>query len=128
VAVSPDGRLLVSAGDDRAIRVWDFQSREAVRHLADAHGGTVKGLAFHPGGRRVASCGHDGAVKVWDVEHGAKQRAELIALADNDSPFTAIAFSPDGTLLAACDREGAVRVWDGTPLPEASEQSDAGKE
>jgi serine/threonine protein kinase/WD40 repeat protein len=118
LALSPDGRVLVSAGDDRAIRLWGFESREPVRSLEDAHRGIVKGLAFHPDGRRLASCGNDGAVKVWDVEHGA----ELLALVDNDSPFNAIAFSPDGGLLAACDQEGAVRVWDGTPLDEPDKE------
>src|ERR1700722_20937181 len=33
MAYTPDGRYLISAGDDKAVRVWDLKENKAVRTL-----------------------------------------------------------------------------------------------
>ena len=33
MAYTPDGRYLISAGDDKAVRVWDLQENKAVRTI-----------------------------------------------------------------------------------------------
>src|SRR4051812_48691051 len=53
VAFSPDGRLLVSAGSDRAIRLWDVAGRRCIRAL-NGHTDTIRQVAFAPDGRTIA--------------------------------------------------------------------------
>src|SRR5205085_9909801 len=56
VARSPDSRLLLSASDDKTLRLWDVQRGRQVRELT-GHTGSVCCGVFSPDGRQVASAG-----------------------------------------------------------------------
>jgi WD40 repeat protein len=66
LAVSDNGRILASGGEDRAIRLWEVPSG---RQLAqwDAHPASVTALAFKPGGMVLLSGAADGSLKLWDL-------------------------------------------------------------
>src|SRR5205807_1447919 len=82
VALSPDGRLLVTAnsgpapGDKPApveILFWDTGTGKRLFALT-GHDKTVNCLAFNPAGDRLASASVDGTVKVWDVADTGRLR------------------------------------------------------
>lgn len=73
VAVSPDGKLVASCGNDHLVKLWSAADGAAVRTLA-GHDCHVYNVAFHPGGTRLASCDLKGTVKEWDVTTGAAVR------------------------------------------------------
>jgi len=66
VAFSPGGRRLASAGDDRAIILWDPDRREPVFTLR-GHAGGVTRVAFSPDGLLLASGSFDWTVRIWDA-------------------------------------------------------------
>jgi WD40 repeat protein len=107
VAVSPDGRILASAGHDRVVKLWDLAGRRVVRSLI-AHTATIRGLSFSPDGRTLASGSADGTIVLWDAGSGA----ELRALHGDAYSFWRIQFSPDGRTLAAGGQGGLVKLWD----------------
>ncbi|TCJ40026.1 hypothetical protein E0504_06790 [Parafrankia sp. BMG5.11] len=71
LAFSPDGRHLVTGGDDHKVRIWDVERGSRTEaHTPDEHHRKVTHVAYHPDGRRVASTSHDGKVRIWNVETG----------------------------------------------------------
>ncbi len=69
VAYAPDGAFLVSASDDRTLRVWgpeDGRERLVLR----GHAAPVCGCDVHPAGRWIASVCDDGELRIWQADDG----------------------------------------------------------
>ena len=51
--LSPDGKILASAGEDQTIRIWDARSGEQLQQLT-GHPGPVLSVAYAPDGAALA--------------------------------------------------------------------------
>ena len=76
VVFTPDGKLLISGGDDGLIKFWDYNTGALVRTLTHGdylNGGTLLKLSVSPDGKYIASTGngYNLVVKVWRVADGA---------------------------------------------------------
>jgi len=67
---TPDGRQIVSGGDDRSVRIWDVASGQC-RHTLIRHTNSVQGVAVHPAGQWLATCALDTTINVWQLADGA---------------------------------------------------------
>ena len=67
VALTPDGRRLLTASHDGSIRAWDANTGEPGPQF-DWGIGPVTALAFAPDGLTCAAGGLNGKVVVWDVD------------------------------------------------------------
>jgi WD40 repeat protein len=61
------GDLLVTAGDDFTVKLWNPNDLAQQPAVLRQHHGIVRALAFHPAGDRLASGGDDHAILVWTV-------------------------------------------------------------
>jgi serine/threonine protein kinase/WD40 repeat protein len=66
LAVSPDGRILASGGDDRTIYLWEIPTGRILARW-HAHDAGVTALAFSPDNKTLISAAADGSVKLWDL-------------------------------------------------------------
>ena len=65
---SSNGKYIVSCGDDKAVRVWDFESGECLKVL-EGHTDWVSSCCISLDSRYIVSCGSDKTVRVWDFQH-----------------------------------------------------------
>ena len=106
VAVSPDGRFIVSGSDDKTVKVWDAASGRLLRSL-DGHTDRVRAVALSPDGRTIVSGSWDHTIRAWNLTSG-----ESCVLFWNDAAIHSLALSGDGQLLACGDRTGRVWIFD----------------
>ncbi|GHF65157.1 hypothetical protein GCM10010218_53280 [Streptomyces mashuensis] len=100
------GPLLVSAGNDGAVRLWDTSTGHG-RTILRGHGRKVVSLAFDHTGTQLAACGNDGVVRLWEPATGRRVR-ELTGL--NDRLVSAV-FTPGAPVLATASSDGDVYLW-----------------
>lgn len=100
---SPDGKLLISAGEDYQVIVWDFARRMPVKTLSE-HKGVVTTIAFSPDGRWFFTGSEDETAILWNAESFEKQ----IVWHDHPAPIITASFSSDGSLLAYARKDGVV--------------------
>ncbi len=100
IALSPDGRTLVSVGNDNKAIVWDLARRER-RATLTTHTYHVSAVAFAPSGKWFATAGADEKVIVWDTTNCEK----IATVPATHRGVDAIAFTADERLLIAPGRE-----------------------
>ena len=100
VAVSPDGRRVVSGSYDDTVAVWDLESGARIHQLA-GHQDGVRSVAVSPDGRRIVSGSDDTTVAVWDLESG-----DRLATLAFDGVVLSVAWLRDGRSILAGDTQG----------------------
>jgi WD40 repeat protein len=108
MVLSPDGKLLASAGDDSGeIRLWEVATGSKLAALA-GHRGHVHCLAFSADGKALASGGSDHTLRLWDVA----SRTGRVLRADAGEALC-VAFCCGGdTLASAGEDTAAIELWD----------------
>jgi WD40 repeat protein len=104
---SPDGKSLVSCGDDGRVCLWDATTGKRQHEFAHPSGQCY--AAFSPDGRVIAS-GDDSMVQVWDRVTG--EALQHIAFEFPNGIIEALSSSPDGTRILVGSRDGFVSVTD----------------
>ncbi len=101
IALSPDGRTLITDGD----AVWDVVNRRRSGRLEST--GDTERAEFSPDGRTLATLGSTGALRLWDARSREPIEGPL-----SHSLVRDLAFSPRGGILASAGDDGTIRLWD----------------
>jgi WD40 repeat protein len=109
IALSLDGKKVVSGSDDAAVRLWDVDMGKVIAKWT-GHNSRVWNIRWNRDGRRVVSGGDGGTVRVWDVESGKT----ILAIETGLSGVEAVIYSPDTTMIATGGRNDRepLKIWD----------------
>ncbi len=105
IALSPDGRTLITGGWFEGLRWWDL--RHGTNALLETE---ARRVLFAPDGRTLAAFGRENNIELWDMASHSL-RTNLVSEAH---PSVAATFSDDGSLLAVVCSDDAVRLWNAT--------------
>lgn len=109
LAVSPDGKFILSGGSDTTAVLWDVATGRELRRFAGhkAKLGGIEAVGFTPDGKKCLT-GGSSLVIVWDIATGARVRDISCSLGESGYPpqITRFRFSADGKrLLVGTDIE-----------------------
>lgn len=127
IIYSADGTQLISASDDKVIRIWDLASGKTVRTIRGEVGpgdvGKVFAMAISPDGKWLAAGGYVGPY-VGDKPDRADEEAHKIRLYDfatgemkallkgHHNGVLSLAFTTDSKRLVSGSFDGRGLIWD----------------
>jgi WD40 repeat protein len=118
MALSPDGRLLVTGHGDLAnptapgrsrIKVWDLFRKELVASFPAAHQAAISSLTFTRRGLLLASGDYSGEIRVWDFPQRKLYSAQV---SHHGGAIRDMVFDWYGAKLVTAGEEKCLRVWD----------------
>jgi eukaryotic-like serine/threonine-protein kinase len=102
---SPDGRTLVTTGDDDKVRIWDTDGRPLGEPLS--HDAVVRHATFCLEGQRIVSADQAGNLTFWDAKTGKRLAIEK----HQDTQATALMVSADGRTVLTCNFQSPAKLW-----------------
>ena len=118
LAISADGKRLLSGGNDASARLWDLTTGEQLAIKQDKAGG-VWAVALAPDGKRcLTSLGmhFDGNEWVKGKDHAIRvlddTLMEVRRLVGHTDEVRSLVFLPDGKRALSAGQDRSVRLWD----------------
>jgi WD40 repeat protein len=108
VAMTPDGRTVISAANDKSLKFWDATSGREMRTLALSDGASVTNVALAPDGATFTTLNDGGKIQIQSLEGGAVQR-ERQTFGGLNSFLT---YAANGNRLFTMDPSGkGLQLW-----------------
>jgi WD40 repeat protein len=121
LAVSSDGKLILSRGAEGTLRIWNATTGQETRQFPEPRG--IAAMIFSPDARRVAIASNEGTVHLIDTADGK----ELRQFKAHEGTVATLAFSADGKRIATRGSyDGLLKVFDadkGTAIKEITYQN-----
>ena len=107
VAITPDGKTIISGSADKTIKLWDINSRMCIKTL-NGHTDSILLIAITLDGKTIISGSNDKTIKFWDIQSG-----ECInTLEGHYSGVSSIVIAPDEKTIISNGSNYAITLWD----------------
>ena len=117
VAFTPDGKQVITGGNDKFLRYWNLADGKEAKKIGTTPD-YIFGVAISKDGKRVATAGYGGSLRVYDLASGdriyppkqsdPKKDEETLKAADaarRGAITYCIAFTPDGNAIVTGQHE-----------------------
>jgi WD40 repeat protein len=106
VAISPDGKTIISGSWDKTIKVRRFSNGQLLLTLS-GYRGEVVAVAISPDGQSIISGDWARTIKVWRLSDGQLLRT----LSGHQREIRSVAISPDGQTIVSGSGDKTIKVW-----------------
>ncbi|MFM6815917.1 MAG: trypsin-like peptidase domain-containing protein [Dolichospermum sp.] len=106
VAISADGRTLVSGSMNKTMNIWNLETGELIRTLS-GHSSSFDSVAISPDGKTLASGSFDKTIKIWNLGTGQLIRT----LSGHSYSVQSVAISADGQTLVSGSGDETIKIW-----------------
>lgn len=107
VAVHPEGKRVLSGGEDFSVKIWNRDTGICIRTL-EGHAGRVNSIATSQNGHTILSTSEDGTLRYWDIDTGACLRT----LTGPGAEVTFAVILADNRRAVSSGIDGSLCVWD----------------
>ena len=106
-AFSPDVTRVLTAAEDKTVRLWETETGRYLSVL-EGHTERIFGVAWSADQRRALSASGDNTLRLWDIKTGRCLRV----LKGHESTVYGVVWSPDERYALSGSADKTVRVWD----------------
>jgi GTPase SAR1 family protein len=107
VAITSDGKTIISSSYDRTLKVWDLASGQC-QATFPSHFADVNDSIITPDGATAISTSDDKTLKVWDLATGHC----LATFGGHIELVGRVAIALDGNTIVSSSNDKTLRVWD----------------
>ena len=105
-AFSPDGKIIVTGGDDLVARLWDAETARPIG-APFPHPVSVSSAAFSPDGTTVLTGDDSGEARLWNI---ATQQT-IRSFRTQSGGISSLAFGPDAKTALIGTLNGIAQLW-----------------
>jgi WD40 repeat protein len=116
IAFSPSGLLLATTGDDKALCIWDLESRKLLKKKARAHESPGNSVCWAE--TVIVTASDDMTMRLWDPDTLEQKGASLVG---HGGAVHSVVITPNGKNIISASRDGTIRIWDLPPFEEATD-------
>jgi WD40 repeat protein len=106
VAYYPNGKYVISGGNDQTLRMWEVSTGEEV-NILKGHDDPVNSVSVSLNGKYLVSASWDGTLRLWDAGKGKKLKIFI----GHESGANAVAFSPNAEFMVSGGDDNTLRLW-----------------
>ncbi|MBW4512251.1 MAG: WD40 repeat domain-containing protein [Scytonematopsis contorta HA4267-MV1] len=106
VAISTDGNIIISGGDDGTVRLWNREGKQISKPFK-GHKGIVRSVAISTDSNVVISGGDDGTVRLWTREGKPIGKP----FQSHGGSVYSIAISTDNQTIISGGNDGTLHQW-----------------
>jgi len=107
LAISPDGKILVSGSWDKTIKIWNLETGALIGTLT-GHSDRVNSVAISSDGKMLVSGSSDETIKFWNLYNGDL----LCTFSGHSMEVNSVAVNPKGQVIASCGgADNTIKIW-----------------